>query len=325
MTDIGIIGAGAWGTALAHILGTHGHHVTLWARRDYVVERLNDMRISASLPGITIHSNVHATTVFDMLTDCPVLIYAMPAQEMRGFLEIHRPQDDQILVITAKGIELATGLLLSDVIQGIIPNQPLGILSGPNFAREVAQGLPAAATLACADDTRRDFLVQNLSTKTFRLYGTDDMIGAQVGGAVKNVLAIACGIVDGLKMGDNARAAVVTRGLAEMARLTVALGGARETLMGLCGLGDLLLSCTSAQSRNYRCGLSLADGDCHNIRDDTTVEGVHTAQGILPLIGRLGIEMPIAVAVAACLQGQLTVEQAVQALLQRPIRGDENV
>jgi glycerol-3-phosphate dehydrogenase (NAD(P)+) len=325
MNDIGIIGAGAWGAALAQILAQKGHRVMMWARRDFVVERANEARASTALPGITLHEGITATGTMAMLDDCPVLLYVLPAQHLRDFLRTHPPRRDQTLVLAAKGIEMTTGALLTQVVAETNPGLMTAVLTGPNFAREVAQGLPAAATLACTDETMRHELVRSLSTKTYRLYPTHDIVGAQVGGAIKNVIAIACGIVDGLKLGDNARAAVVTRGLAEMARLTVALGGGRETLMGLCGMGDLILCCTSAQSRNYRCGLALADGEPHHLRDDSTVEGVHTASAILPLLGRLDIEMPIAVAVAACLNGQLSVEQAVEALLQRPTRDREDV
>jgi glycerol-3-phosphate dehydrogenase (NAD(P)+) len=323
MTNIGIIGGGAWGTALAQVWAQKGHHVILWARRDFVVERVNDLRVSSALPGVTLHDGITATTALDDLHDADILIYVLPAQELRGFLDAFKPTPGTPFVIAAKGIEIASGLLPADVAEECIPGLHTAILTGPNFAREVAIGLPAAATLACRTPPIRAQLLDTLSTPTYRLYGSTDVTGASVGGALKNVLAIACGIVDGLKLGDNARAAVVTRGLAEIARLSVAMGGSRETLMGLSGIGDILLSCTSTQSRNYRYGLALADGDVHNLHDDTTVEGIHTANAILPLIGRLGIEMPIAVGVAACLNGQLSVEAAVQALLQRPTRENE--
>lgn len=324
-THIGIIGAGAWGAALAQLYAIAGHTITLWARRDYVVERCNDLRVAAGLPGVDLHKNITATTVFENLSDCPVLIYALPAQHLREFLTDHPVTPDQALVIVAKGIEIPTGKVLTDVVADVVPGVKTAVLTGPNFAREVALLMPAAATLASADPETLSMLHPILSTATYRVYPTSDVIGAQVGGAMKNVLAIACGIVDGLKLGDNARAAVITRGLAEIARLAVACGGARETLMGLCGIGDAILSCTSTQSRNYRYGLALADGDPHSLRDDTTVEGVATASAIIPLIGRLGIEMPIAVAVAACINGQMSVEQAVSALLQRPARENEHI
>ncbi len=324
-THIGIIGAGAWGAALAQLYATNGHTITLWARRDYAVERCNDLRVCAGLPGIDLHKNITATTSLQMLSDCPVLIYALPAQQLREFLTEHLPAKNQVLVIAAKGIEITTGKVLTDVVADVAPELKTAVLTGPNFAREVATGLPSAATLAASHPDHLAMLQPILSTPTYRLYPTSDVVGAQVGGSMKNVLAIACGIVDGLKLGDNARAAVITRGLAEMARLAIAMGGSRETLMGLCGIGDTILSCTSTQSRNYRYGLALADGDPHSLHDDTTVEGVATASAVISLIGRLGIEMPIAVAVAACINNQMNVEQAVAALLQRPARNSEHI
>lgn len=322
-TEIGIIGAGAWGTAIAQTLAVHGQTVTLWARRADIISQIRDRRENPNLVGERLHDNIIPTNNYADLDACKTIIYVLPAQALRDHLILHTPKPHQTLVIAAKGIELNTGKLLSEVVADITPNTKIAFLTGPNFAREVAHNLPAASTIACADQTDLSVLQAQLATKTFRLYPTTDIIGAQCGGAVKNVIALACGVVDGLKLGDNARAALITRGLAEIARLTTALGGQRETLMGLCGLGDLILTCTSVQSRNYRFGLALADGDPHDLTTTTTVEGVHTAQALMELGGRLHIEMPICVAVAACLSGHLSVQQAVDKLLQRPARNSE--
>lgn len=319
MSDtIGILGAGAWGTALAQVLAVDGHRVKIWARRDTVVENINIARENHALPGIVLHPNIHAVVDADNLHDCNAIIYALPAQTLRQHLNDYPTHPDQIFVIAAKGIELNTGCLLSDIAQNICPKNKIAVLSGPNIAIEIARGLPAAGTLACTDHDTLKTLQAQLSTRTFRLYPTNDVIGVSVGGAVKNVIIMAGGMVDGMGLGENARAAVLTRGLTEITRLSVAMGGQRETLMGLSGVGDLML-----KTRNYRFGLALADGLTHDLHSDTTVEGIHTARAVVTLAGQKHVEMPICIAVAACLNGQLTLPQAVDTLLQRPARGHE--
>lgn len=323
-SPIGVIGAGAWGTALAQVWARHGTRVILWARQAEEAQRINSAHVARHLPEVTLDAAITATSDMADLAPCTTVVYALPAQVLRPHLTAYPPLPHQVLVIAAKGIERESGKLLSAVVHEVAPDTRVAILSGPNFAREVAVGLPAASTIACADQAVLQALQAQLSTRNFRLYPSFDLIGAQCGGALKNVIAIACGIVDGLKLGDNARAALITRGLAEVARLTTALGGTRETLMGLCGMGDLILSCTSAQSRNYRFGLALADGAPHDLTTTTTVEGVPTAQAAVEMVGVHHLEMPICVAVAACVNGQMSVQQAVDALLQRPARQTES-
>lgn len=315
---IGVIGAGAWGTALAHIWAQAGHEVTLWARRDDVVDTINAAHTNPALPSVTLVPSLRATNDYALIDVCDIVVYALPAQVLRAHLTAHPIKPHQTLVIAAKGIEIATGDLLPAIATALCPGIRVAVLSGPNIALEVAQGLPAASTIACLDEKVLTQLQSCLSTKFFRLYPTTDVTGVSCGGALKNVIIMASGIVDGMKLGENARAAVLTRGLAEMVRLAVALGGNRETLMGLSGIGDMFL-----KTRNYRFGLALADGNAHDLHADTTVEGISTAQAAVELAGRLNIEMPICVATAACVNGQLSPTQAVEILLQRPARKDE--
>lgn len=325
---IGIVGAGAWGTALAALAAEQGEAL-LWARNAEVVEGINRHHLNALyLPGMPLPPHLHATGDLAALKDCEALVLAVPAQSLRDFAgrigaALPKPVP---LVIAAKGIEIATGRLPAEVLGEALPDWPLAILSGPTFAAEVARGLPAAATLACADEGLGATLVQRLGRATFRPYLSDDVTGAQIGGAVKNVLAIACGIVMGRRLGDNARAALVTRGLAEMTRLALALGGRRETMMGLSGLGDLVLTCSGTQSRNLSLGIALGEGQTlEQIMGArrTVAEGVHTARAIEALALRLRIEMPICAAVDAVLHRQADIGDMLAALLARPFRAEE--
>jgi glycerol-3-phosphate dehydrogenase (NAD(P)+) len=315
---IGILGAGAWGTGLAQIFAIHGRSVKIWTRRDTTVENINIARDNHALPDVVLHPGIRAVREHSDLDDCDVLIYALPAQALRQHLIDAPPKAHQTLVIAAKGIELNTGKLLIDVVHDVCPDMGVAVLSGPNIALEIARGQPAASTIACRDEIRLKELQTLLSTRSFRVYPTTDVIGVSVGGAVKNVIIMGSGIVDGMGLGENARAAILTRGLAEMTRLSVALGGQRETLMGLSGVGDLML-----KTRNYRFGLALADGLTHDLHSDSTVEGIHTASAVVTLAGMKNVEMPICVAVAACLNGQMTLPQAVDVLMQRPQRQTE--
>lgn len=323
MTRIGVIGGGAWGTALAALSAEQGDTI-LWARNAEVVGSVNKSHANPIyLPDVKLPANLRATAQLADLKDCDALVLAVPAQTLRGFAgEIRSALPDAApIVIAAKGIEISTGLLPSDVLAELLPGRPLAILSGPNFASEIARGLPAASTLACADAAIGATLVQRLGRPTFRPYLSDDVIGAQIGGAVKNVLAIACGIVIGRKLGDNARAALITRGLAEMSRLGLALGAKRETLMGLSGLGDLVLTCSGHQSRNLSLGVALGEGrTLEQIMGArrTVAEGVHTARAIEALAGKHGVEMPICAAVDAVLHKDAGIDAALAALLARP-------
>lgn len=325
MKRIGVIGGGAWGTALAALSAEQGDTL-LWARNAEVVDDINTRHANRLyLPGIDLPAQLKATGDLAALKDCDALVLAVPAQTLRTFaqqiwkaLPGHAP-----LVIAAKGVEIGSGKLPSDVLHDVLPARPVAILTGPTFASEVARGLPAAATLACADAALGAALVQRLGRPTFRPYLSDDVTGAQIGGAVKNVLAIACGIVMGRKLGDNARAALITRGLAEMSRLGLAMGAKRETLMGLSGLGDLVLTCTGPQSRNLSLGMALGEGKTLTevmAGRRTVAEGVHTAQAIDTLARAHHIEMPICQAVDAVLHKNAGIEAMLTALLARPFK-----
>lgn len=328
MQRIGIIGGGAWGTALAALSAEQGETL-LWARNGDVVAMINrDHANPPYLPDVTLPAALQATGDLGALKDCEALVLAVPAQSLRQFgAEIARQlPGDAPIVIAAKGIEIATGKLPSELLAALLPGRALAVLTGPNFATEIARGLPAAATLACADPQLGAALVQRLGRPTFRPYLSDDVIGAQVGGAVKNVLAIACGIVIGRRLGDNARAALITRGLAEMTRLGLSLGAKRETLMGLSGLGDLVLTCSGPQSRNLSLGAALGEGKALAdimAQRRSVAEGVYTARAIEALAARQRIEMPICAAVDAILHQGASIDEALAALLARPFRAEE--
>lgn len=325
LNRVGVIGGGAWGTALAALSAEQGETI-LWARNAEVVDSISHHHLNPLyLPGVPLPPQLKATGDLVQLKDCDALVLAVPAQTLRHFAEMirHSLPLTAPLVIAAKGIEISTGLLPSDVLAELLPGRPLAILSGPNFASEVARGLPAASTLACADESLGAALVQRLGRPTFRPYLSDDVTGAQIGGAVKNVLAIACGIVIGRKLGDNARAALITRGLAEMTRLGLALGAKRETLMGLSGLGDLVLTCSGTQSRNLSLGIALGEGktlaEIMGARR-SVAEGVHTARAIEALALKHNVDMPICAAIDAVLHRQASIDHMLAALLARPFK-----
>jgi glycerol-3-phosphate dehydrogenase (NAD(P)+) len=324
MTTIGIIGAGAWGTALGQSFACNGHDVLLWARDPGLADIINTRHENpVYMPGQTLHRNLAATNDLARVCAADILVPVVPAQYMGATLERAAPHiaPGKPLVICAKGIEIASGRFMSQVAESILPAARAGILSGPNFAHEIAKGLPAAATFACADPDGFQMVRDTLASKSLRLYLTDDVIGTQIGGAVKNVIAIVCGIVAGRGLGENARAAVVTRGLHEMARLSAALGGRRETLMGLSGVGDLILTCSSMQSRNFSLGHALGEGK--SLRDilkerPGITEGVPTTEALAALAVRDNIDMPLVMALQSCLTGKMSIEEAMHALLERP-------
>lgn len=325
MSTIGVIGAGAWGTALAQSFARNGKPVVLWARDAALADDINLTRQNRKyLPGLQLHPDIKATTDLSAVCQCNIVVPVVPAQHLRSILQLARADigNDKPVIICAKGIEIETGRLMSDIAGDLLPTAMIGILSGPNFAHEVAQGLPAAATLASIYHTRLIKVRDELASKTLRLYASNDVIGTEVGGAVKNVIAIICGIVAGKNLGENARAAVVTRGLHEMARLAEGLGGKRETLMGLSGIGDLLLTCSSMKSRNFSLGHALGQGESLprilQARAGVT-EGIPTAQAVVALAERLRIEMPLTSAVHQVLQGHMSVDDAVHQLLDRPL------
>jgi glycerol-3-phosphate dehydrogenase (NAD(P)+) len=317
MSNVAIIGAGAWGTALAIQAARAGNDVTLWARNPAPIAA---SRISPHLPGAKLPDALHVVATPPATADAVLL--ALPMQHLRDTL-LHLTLPDAPLVVCAKGVETSTQRLPLELLAELRPNVPAAVLTGPNFAHEIAAGLPAASVVAAADANLRDRIIALLAAPTFRLYGNADVIGAQVGGAAKNVIAIAAGTVIGAGLGENARAALITRGLAELSRLALALGGRAETVMGLSGLGDLLLTCTGPASRNYSLGLALGRGDklADVLAARTGVtEGVATAPA---LVARAGdIDMPICRAVAALLAGQTTTAEAMAALLSRPLRNE---
>ena len=322
---LGVIGAGAFGTALAQLAAAGGRETLLWGRDSATVRSINEHRENAAyLPGIPLSAALRATDRLEELADCDCWLLVTPAQAMRSVLET-APRGDRALILCSKGIEASTGLFMSQVAEELAPGNPLGILTGPGFAEEIAAGLPTAVTFASADAALYDAFRERLSAPSFRLYHTDDVVGAQVGGAVKNVLAIGCGAVEGRKLGQSARAALIARGFAEMSRFAQAYGGRRETLAGLCGLGDLVLTCTSADSRNFSLGLGLGQGRSaaelmegrHGI-----VEGAFTAPVVARLARERGVDMPIVDAVHALIAGEASVDQVLDALLSRPPRAE---
>jgi glycerol-3-phosphate dehydrogenase (NAD(P)+) len=325
---IGIIGGGAWGTALALTARRAGREVVLWAREAEVVAAINRDRVNPLfLPEVPLDPAIRATESLAEAAGADAVLLVAPAQHLRAVAAALAPhvKPNVPAVICTKGIEEKSGALMSEVVAASLPKTPLAVLSGPTFAAEVAQGLPTAVTLAVADAALGRRLIAALGTRSFRPYFTDDVVGAEIGGAVKNVLAIACGIVKGRKLGDNARAALVTRGLAEMVRLALARGGRAETLMGLSGLGDLVLTCTSLQSRNHSLGVALGEGRA--LKDilaerRSVAEGVTSAAAAAALARRLGVDMPITAAVDAILHRGAAVDHAIERLLARPFKSE---
>ena len=323
--NIGVIGAGAWGTALAQVLARDGRPVRLWAREADVVTSINTAHENRIfLPGIPLDPAIWATGSLAELAECEALLLVTPAQHLRPILAELQP-GTRPLVLCAKGIEAGTMQLMSEVARHICPEAPVAVLSGPTFAHEVARGLPTAITLACEEDALGRALANRLARTWFRPYLSDDVIGAEIGGAVKNVLAIACGVVEGLGLGQNARAALIARGFAEMTRFGQAKGARAETLAGLSGLGDLVLTCSSEASRNFSLGKGLGEGksaDALLAGSRTVAEGAFTAPVLLNAARALGVEMPVVEAVCKLLEGAVSVKEIVGSLLARPLRAE---
>jgi glycerol-3-phosphate dehydrogenase (NAD(P)+) len=325
---VGVIGAGAWGTALAQVCARAGLEVVLWAREPEVREAIAATGENGLyLPGTPLDPAIAVTGDFADLKSCDFVLAVPPAQYLRATLTPFAAVAPEGLpvVLCAKGIEQGSLKLMTEVLVECLPQARPAVLSGPSFAGEVARGLPTAVTLACADADLGQQLAQALADPTFRPYLADDMIGAEAGGAVKNVLAIACGVVEGLKLGRSAHAALITRGFAEMTRLAVAKGAKAETLAGLCGLGDLVLTCSSPQSRNMTVGLALGSGQSlqQALSGKLSVaEGVATAPAVRALAQQLGVQMPICEAVAAVLAGEITLNKAIDGLLSRPLKSE---
>lgn len=323
---IGVFGGGAWGTALAQAAAQAGRKVVLWAREEEVVRDINqDRENKLFLPGFALHENIHASDDLYETIACDAVLSVIPAQHTRSVFESVQsafPEGKPVL-LCSKGIERNTGKFMTQVMAESLPQAMPAVLSGPSFAVDVAGGLPAAVTLACKDQIMGRKLMHAIASPAFRPYLASDLIGAEIGGAVKNVLAIACGIVIGRKLGQSAHAALITRGFAEMTRLGLRLGANPETLRGLCGLGDLVLTCSSPTSRNMSCGLALGEGKpLDEILSGrlAVTEGVASAPALVQLAREQGVEMPISEATAAILAGKIDVESAIAELLARPMR-----
>jgi glycerol-3-phosphate dehydrogenase (NAD(P)+) len=322
---LGIIGGGAWGTALAQVASAGGRATLLWALESDVVGAVNDRHENpVFLAGVPLNPAIRATSDLSELDGCDAWLVVTPAQHMRSVLERARGCDKP-LVLCSKGIEEKSGELLHKVAKQACPNARVAVLSGPTFAHEVAKGLPTAVTLAAEDPALAEQLRDRIKQPTFRIYVSDDLAGAEIGGAVKNVLAIACGVVEGKGLGQNARAALIGRGFAEMTRFGLVFGAKRETLAGLSGLGDLVLTCSSTSSRNYSLGKGIGEGcSAAELLSDrkTVAEGAFTAPVLARLAREKGIDMPIVDAVDALIAGRANVDQVLDALLTRPPRAE---
>jgi glycerol-3-phosphate dehydrogenase (NAD(P)+) len=330
MRRVGIIGGGAWGTALAQVGARAGLSVRIWALEAEAVAAINETNENSLwLPGVPLEPEIVATTNLSDLGDSDLILAVPPAQHMRGTLAKFAPEAKPGLpvVLCSKGFEQGSLKMMTEVLAETLPQARPAVLSGPSFAAEVARGLPTAVTLACPDEALGRELAEAIATPTFRPYLADDVIGAEVGGAAKNVLALACGIVEGKGLGRSAHAALITRGFAEMTRLGVALGAKAETLAGLCGLGDLVLTCSSPMSRNMSTGIALGEGKPLAeilASRSAVVEGVASAPPVRELARKLGVDAPICQAVAAIVAGEVSVDQAIEGLLSRPLRPERS-
>ncbi|MCC0063518.1 MAG: NAD(P)-dependent glycerol-3-phosphate dehydrogenase [Defluviimonas sp.] len=317
---IAVLGAGAFGTALAIALAAEGAPVGLWCRSPEAARAIAAGRENrARLPGAILPESVSVSAEDDLFAEAGILLLAVPMQQLAGFLETRSGAlGRRKLVACAKGIDLATGQGPTSLIAAACPDATAAVLTGPSFAQDIATGLPTALTLACRDDGDGARLQAALATAVLRLYRTDDVTGAELGGALKNVIAIAAGVVTGARLGDSARAALMTRGFAEMNRIALALGARAETLAGLSGLGDLVLTCTSPKSRNFAFGHALGSGTAFD--PEITVEGVATARAAIALARHHGLDLPVATMVAALAERRIAVEEAMTTLLSRPLK-----
>ncbi len=323
-TKIGVVGAGAWGTALAQLSATAGCDVTLWAREQEVVASINERDENEMfLAGVPLEPSIRATSDLSDMAGKDFIFMVVPAQFVRTVLTQLKPHisENAAIVLCAKGIEQSTGKLMSDVVTEILPKSPLVVLSGPTFAREVAEGRPSAVTIASKYQRVTEKLSEAIGQPTFRPYASRDVIGAEIGGALKNVFAIACGITTGRNMGDNARAALITRSLSEMVRFGEKYGAERSTMMGLCGLGDLILTCSSPQSRNMSLGIAIGEGQlvADLMKDRKTVaEGYHTSSVLARICREEGLDLPLVMAVNDILHEGKDVNRVITELLNRP-------
>jgi len=322
---IAVVGAGAWGTALANAAALAGNEVTLWSRDAGAAARMQASRDNAaSLPGVALHVSVSVTAAAEDIAGAGAVLLVVPAQAIRAATAALPPLASGVpLVICAKGIERGSRSFLSDVVAETRPGAAVAVLSGPSFAADVARGLPTAVALSARDGAVAEGLAAALTGPTFRVYHGTDVRGVEIGGAAKNVLAIACGAVSGRGLGESARAALTARGFAELMRFAAACGARPETLMGLSGLGDVVLSCASAQSRNFAFGERLGRGvPAAEAAGGKLVEGAFTAGVLVALARAKGVEMPVAEAVEAILSGHLGIDAAVEALMGRPVKAE---
>ncbi|HEX4177547.1 MAG TPA: NAD(P)H-dependent glycerol-3-phosphate dehydrogenase [Rhizomicrobium sp.] len=320
-SHIAVLGAGAWGSALALAARAAGRTVTLWVREDDVLADIRAGRENRFLPGVAMPMDLNVTGDLAEAAKADALLLVVPAQVLHGFAEKLKPHlaKDQPIVICAKGIEQGSGKLVTEVAAECLPGTPLAVLSGPSFARDVARGLPTALTIAASNGLASE-LQTALGSATFRPYASDDMTGVALGGAAKNVYAIACGVVEGMGLGENARAALLARSFAELARLGESLGAKRETLMGLSGLGDLVLTATSPSSRNFSFGMELGRGKTMtelSAPGRPLAEGVATAPALVARAHTAGVEMPIAEAMSDLITGTLPLGEAMMRLMSR--------
>ena len=321
--SVAVIGAGAWGTALAAVAARAGRAVTLYVRDAEAAAEIAASRLNPKLPGISLTAAITITADLAQAAQSDMILLVTPAQALRMAMTALAPHlsPSRPVVACAKGIERGTHKFMTEVIAEAMPDVAPAILSGPNFADDVARGLPTAVTLAAKDERLASDLVQALGSSTFRPYHTTDVRGVEIGGAAKNVLAIAAGIVEGRKLGASALAALTTRGFSELARLGRACGARSETLAGLSGLGDLILSCSSLQSRNFAFGIALGRGEAPN--RDKLAEGEFTAPVLIELAASQNVDMPVSNAVAAILSGKVTIDAAIEGLLTRPFKAEE--
>lgn len=327
--SVAVLGAGAWGTALAQVCAAAGRDVQIWALEAEVVAAINNLHENtAFLPSLPLNPVIRATASLEEAAKAELILAVPPAQHMRSVLRALGPSlpAKASIVLCAKGVERGTLALMTQVLAEELPHAAPAVLSGPGFAKDVACGLPTATTIASPDAGFAQRVVATIGLPTFRPYVADDLVGAEIGGAVKNVIAIACGVAQGRKLGDGARAALITRGFAELSRLGLAMGAKAETLSGLCGLGDLVLTCASLTSRNTSLGAALGEGRLLSdilAERRSVAEGMESAPAIVALARKHKVEMPICEAVADILSGQLSIDAAIAALLSRPFRAEK--
>ena len=322
---ITVLGAGAWGTALANVAARAGHDVCLWGRSSVAMQALASTRENPRLPGVKLDARITPSDDLAQAAKADLILCVVPAQNTRELaLQLKSHVASSVpLVLCSKGIERGTRKFMNEVLRDELPANPIGVLSGPSFAADVSRGLPTAVTLAADNETLAREIAASLSAPSFRLYHSDDLRGVEIGGAAKNVLAIACGIAAGRGLGASAGAALVARGFAELRRFGAAFGARPETLMGLSGLGDLVLTCGSTQSRNFSYGLALGRGESpQEAARSGLAEGAFTAPVLIEMAEEKGVDLPVTKAVAAIISGALTVDGAVEALLARPAKAE---